>query len=394
MQRQHPCSHPLEGEGGSQLGLAALRCAGGDTHRVVPCWEGERELLSVSPSPSLHGRGMLGRGLSLPLGTALSPCTAALPALASSLLSSAVLGSGRQAIKQAVQGSSKTGSQNEKGNIEERHERLKFGWWQTCCRSAVGLGGGKLCSPCSSRPQSHTMGVFVPWCKMGELGNRCLKSAQGIQGRLLPSETGQSLMGLVHLLWRLAYCGPGKKNKMPRILQRIQTPHFLCLPLRRVVSFGVSVITPDFLLQEGSSSPWHSCELMLVPEARAGSYTLSSTLARGKTLHGWHFSFSGLYLTPGFYRHRLVARSWAACSDLLSQAVPKGWVKPTLFCRLRLLFDVSLVAIVRSLLRVVLCMCFCRCGVTSGHWVHTRQSPVVWWWSQVPAPCCLSSSVV
>ena len=69
------------------------------------------------------------------------------------------------------------------------------------------------------------------------------------------------------------------RKKMPCILQSIQTPQSSCLPLGRVVSFSVSVKTPDFLLQQGSSSLWYSRELMLVPEAGAGSCTLSSTLA-------------------------------------------------------------------------------------------------------------------
>ena len=48
---------------------------------------------------------------------------------------------------------------------------------------------------------------------------------------------------------------------------------------RRVVPFGVVGTTPDILLQQGSSSLWSCHELMLVPEARAGTYTLSGTLA-------------------------------------------------------------------------------------------------------------------
>lgn len=63
--------------------------------------------------------------------------------------------------------------------------------------------------PYSSKPQSHTWGC-VPWCKREELGNWCLKSAQGIRGRLLTYKVGQTLMALVHL-WRPACCSPGKK---------------------------------------------------------------------------------------------------------------------------------------------------------------------------------------
>lgn len=98
---------------GKQLGLAALQRAGGDTHRAVPCQEGKQELLSVSPSPPLHGWGTLRQGLSLPLRAALSPCTAALPAPDSSLLSSAVSGSSRQAIKQTVKSSLQAATMSE-----------------------------------------------------------------------------------------------------------------------------------------------------------------------------------------------------------------------------------------------------------------------------------------
>lgn len=90
----------------------------------------------------------------------------------------------------------------------------------------------------------------------------------------------------------------------------------------------------------------------------------------------------------------LVVRRWAACSDLQSQAVSKGWVKPTIFFRLRLLFDVNLVAVVSPVLNVVLYMCFCYCGVTPRQKVHTHQSPMVWWWSQVLALHCLTSFLV
>lgn len=56
-----------------------------------------------------------------------------------------------------------------------------------------------------------------------------------------------------------------------------------------------------FSAAAASSFPWYSRELILVPEARSGSYTLSYTLAGAKTPH---CSFSGLHL----------------CLDLLAQA--------------------------------------------------------------------------
>lgn len=119
---------------GKQLGIAALRRVGGDAHRVIPCREGKWELLSVSLSPSLQSRGTLRQGLSLPLSTVLSPCTAALPAPASSLLSSAVSGSSRQAIKQAGKGSSQAARMSEE--ILEREAR---GWSSGDGRLAVDL---------------------------------------------------------------------------------------------------------------------------------------------------------------------------------------------------------------------------------------------------------------
>lgn len=68
VQQQHPrhlCSHGLEGEGGKQLGLAALRCAGGDTHWVVPL-PGRKVGIAVCEPVPIFTR--LHQGLSLPLG--------------------------------------------------------------------------------------------------------------------------------------------------------------------------------------------------------------------------------------------------------------------------------------------------------------------------------------
>lgn len=45
------------------------------------------------------------------------------------------------------------------------------------------------------------------------------------------------------------------------------------------MQFPVLVTSPEFLLQQGSSFPWYSRELILVPETRSESCTLSSTLA-------------------------------------------------------------------------------------------------------------------
>lgn len=113
---------------------------------------------------------------------------------------------------------------------------------------------------------------------------------QRIQGQLLPCEIGRSLMGLVHLLWRLACCRPGRNCPVSFRLQS------LCLFLKRVVSFSVLVSTPDFLLQQSLLFPWCSHELMWVPEARVRICTLSSTLTRGKTPHPWHVSLLGMDL--------------------------------------------------------------------------------------------------
>lgn len=147
---------------------------------------------------------------------------------------------------------------------------------------------------------------------------------QRIQGQLPPCEIGLSLMGLVHLLWRLACCRPGRNCPVSFRLQS------LCLFLKRVTVFSVLVPTPDFLLQQGLISPWYSHELILAS---------------------------------------------------------------TIFFRLRLPFVVSLVAMVGSVLRVVLCMWFCRCGIPPRQWVHTHQSPLGCQWSQVLAPHCLTSFV-
>ena len=73
------------------------------------------------------------------------------------------------------------------------------------------------------------LGVFVPWCKRGELGNWCLQFTQGIQGWLSPSETGQPLNGTRASPLESGMLRP--RNKTPGILQSIQTPQSSCLPL-------------------------------------------------------------------------------------------------------------------------------------------------------------------
>lgn len=165
------------------------------------------------------------------------------------------------------------------------------------------LGGGKLCSP-----------PPAPLCPKAITGGICALVQEGRAGQLVleicPRHPGMAPLiqdravtdGTCISPLEIGVLQPRKK--MPSILQCIQTPQSLYLPLGSFVSFSVLVTTPDFLLQQGSSSPWHSHKLMLGPEDRAGSYALSSTLARGKTPHHWHFSFSGLY----------------RCLDLSSQA--------------------------------------------------------------------------
>lgn len=181
---------------------------------------------------------------------------------------------------------------------------------------------------------------------------------------------------------------------MPCILQSIWTPQSSCLLLTQEggVIWCLSS-NSTFATSAGLLMPRYSRELMLVPEAGAGS--CPSPVHRHEQKHRIAGSSQSRGCTYSWICcHRLVARRWAACSDLLSQAVSKGWVKPTIFFRLRLVFDVNLVAVVSSVLRVVLYMCFCHCGVTPRQKVHTHQSPVVWWWSQVLAPHCLTYFLV
>lgn len=121
------------------------------------------------------------------------------------------------------------------------------------------------------------VGVFVPWCKRAELGNWCLKSAQGIQGQVPPSEIGRSLKGLVHLLWRPLCCGPGKKNALYPS-EHSDTPVLVPTSPEGCVIRCLSY-NSRFPAATGLFIPWYSRELMLVPGAGAWSCTVSSTLA-------------------------------------------------------------------------------------------------------------------
>lgn len=188
--RAHPPGAPLPG---SKVGIAA--CEPGRPF----AWVGH----SAEASPCAQ-RG----AFALYCGTARA---------APSLLSSAVPGSSRHAIKQAVKGSSQA-ARRARRFIKERHERLKFWHCKSWCRAAVGLGGGNLCS---SRPQSHTC-----------------KRVQVASGQLV-LEIHPRHPGMVPFLQDRAVVGTWAsrqpRKKMPCIFQSIQTSQSSCLTFRRAM---------------------------------------------------------------------------------------------------------------------------------------------------------------
>lgn len=133
---------------GKQLGLAVC---GREYPPGAPLPGSKAGIAAWEPGPPFAWVGHSPVRLLRALSVVLSPYCGTAGAVPS-LLSSALPGSSRHAIKQAVKGSSQAARRARKF-IEERRERLKFWHCKSWCRAAVGLDGGNLCS---SRPRSHT----------------------------------------------------------------------------------------------------------------------------------------------------------------------------------------------------------------------------------------------
>lgn len=162
---------------------------------------------------------------------------------------------------------------------------------------------------------------------------------------------------------------PSEHSDFPALVPNLQEAHV--------------IQSPDFLLQQGSSFPWYSHELILVPEARSGSCTLSCTLARRPPKH--HTAPSRGCTYAWIYWHRLVEKGGQpavpCCGRLfLSRAHFR-------------FFDVNAVAMVAPVPCEFACV-----FVTVGSLLGTGVTHIRPLWCggshQVPAPHYLTSVLV
>jgi len=143
-------------------------------------------------------------------------------------------------------------------------------------------------------------------------------------------------MGLVHLLWSLACCGPGTKHPVSFRASRHPSPH-ACLSEGRAV----------WCCRNNSGHPAATGLLipLVLPRADAGSrgqgwdlHPLRHTGMRENTA-SLAFLILGAVPVSGFIVIGLLQQGGQPAVARCHRLFLRAWAKPTIFFRLRLLFD-------------------------------------------------------